>query len=174
MGIPAEPVAAADQKKSAREYVEHYYSNTLQHLFKDNAHLRPGYQDRKCVLHGNKPCSIRQIPIACASGGMPCQPFSKNRQTSGHSRLTGAAAEHPGWQTIFQDFGMYLDEAAPAQFWIEEILEFEVYLAEFCRMCASHGYCVRALVLDHADFCELARPRCIHIGKFGVDGGGLA
>jgi hypothetical protein len=156
MGIPAKPLACADKKPVAREYLMKYYKERLGHLFKNNRTLTA--TNGFCTLHG-KDCAVPQEAVSCGSGGLPCQPFTRQRQTTGGTAKTGCAETHPSHATVFDEWLEFLEAVSPAQWWVEEVPDFQKYVHEFGEKCARKGYSVRAFTINHNEFLKMPRER---------------
>ncbi|CAK0870712.1 unnamed protein product [Prorocentrum cordatum] len=161
MGVPAEPVAGADCKKHAREYGAKYYKHMIGHIFEWNSDLVNGRG--RCAVRGGE-CSICGIAVATASGGLPCQPCTRQRQKTGNTQKTQSQEMHPGHDEVFEGFLDFLSEVGPAQWWAEEVMDFEPQLHEFAKCCTRAGYAVRAITVDQVDFVLVPRPRLIIAG----------
>ena len=153
IGIPFRTVSASDSKPLARKYMmaqdvaEHVFSN-----MNDQA-AESGF----CHTHG-KVCRLHGRPDL-AIGGLPCQPFTRQRQWDGSSaRQAKTSKDHPAYQT-FQSFQNYLEGRKPLGFIVEETPLSEEELDEFIQMCERCGYAVRAFVLDHRVWCTTPRIR---------------
>ena len=159
MGIPANVIACAEKKPHAQAYCKQYYKAKLGHLFCANNYLIEGRG--VCVLHGKETCavSIPSTGLQCASGGLPCQPFTSHRYTGGLTPRTGRPEQHPAYDEVFDTFIEFLEGQRPSQWWVEEVKAFMTHMHKFATLCAAKGYAVRGVLVDHNTFCESARAR---------------
>lgn len=162
-------VAAADKKPHARKFCTLNHGN-LEHLFSDNSALIGS-----CGAKGPDLCDVcssrrqkctynRETQhVDLVTAGLPCQPFTKLRQTNGNTADTGSASTHSKYDVVFEDFFKYLSLRRPRGFIVEEVSDFTgrsdeaCFLDEFVARAERAGYSAKALML-HADIW-VALPR---------------
>ena len=170
-------VSVHEVKRYAQRWLQRLWGSKVQHIFVENYALVAG--SGWCVKHGKR-CAVplgRRLDIA--SGGFPCKPFSLQRQRTGSTASTGPNEKHPQYATVMDEMDDILQAARPLTFWMEEVEQFTSKRAALgglspLDVCAkkwrTHGYALRAVILDHFLFVEVPKKRCFILG-FHKDGG---
>ena len=162
MNMTTVTTAGCDKKPAAQKFV--FRNHKVPHF----------YQSLNDMVSGNGFCVICQshhgleaLPQPdLVTGGLPCQPFTKQRSHAGRTARTGKTRDHPDFTTVMEGFVDYMECRCPAGFLIEEVPEFAnekgggpSYLSMFADRLSQLGYHIRALDLDHGVYCEMPRPR---------------
>ena len=171
MGIDYRCLGMADTKKASQKWIQARWGSQIHHLFVDNqAYISAG--GGKCLLHGGK-CSPDRVSPDVLVAGLPCRPFTTSRQKSGKTSKTGCATHHPEYNIVMQQFIECLKARNPGGFIVEEVVAFAANVPRlntsplklFAKDCATLGYSVRAMELDHSSFLESTpRKRLFIIG----------
>jgi site-specific DNA-cytosine methylase len=166
LGVKHRCLGVADRKGKAQKFLKHNYTEAqLGHLFTDNEHFATGMGE--CKLH-KKVCCINPEVADIATGGLPCQPFTKARLKTGMSARSAGASLHPDYHTVMGGFREYLIQRKPRSFFVENVSDMETTIDSktgydclylFCKMGAALGYAIRVFKLDHLDFIEVPRLR---------------
>ena len=157
-------VSVHEVKRYAQRWLQRLWGSKVQHIFVENYALVAG--SGWCVKHGKR-CAVplgRRLDIA--SGGFPCKPFSLQRQRTGSTASTGPNEKHPQYATVMDEMDDILQAARPLTFWMEEVEQFTSKRAALgglspLDVCAkkwrTHGYALRAVILDHFLFVEVPK-----------------
>jgi site-specific DNA-cytosine methylase len=109
-----------DRKRSAREFQNHCHNGR----FKCQWDLFRPHQTGPCLLHPGQTCSTA-ISVDLAIQGLPCQPFTCQRERSKAGPRTGPPSTHADFNTVMCAFFEYLDSPFPPKgFIVEEVPEF--------------------------------------------------
>ena len=121
----------------------------------------------KCFKHGCD-CSVPTTRPDISSGGFPCVPFSKQRNTKGGTDRTSDASKHPQYFTTLEDLPTYLEIRRPRSFYMENVAMIAKELKSLggrsaldllVEKIAPLGYSCKAIILDHKVFVRVNRPR---------------
>ena len=161
LGMYTRTASACDKKHLARTFLK--LNSKAEHIFADMGSQSAG--EGFCTVHQTM-CKLAQ-GVDIAVGGLPCQPFSRMRTRHGPGNKEGAPTSHPSFDTVNVEFFEYLRGRTPLCFLVEEITAMrdqnadsgEPYLDSFMEQCASLGYAMRAIMLDHGNWCEMSRSR---------------
>ena len=159
-------MGCAERDAFAQNFIINCGRTTAKHVFDVNASIISGRGP--CVLHNGKTCEVDKRNPHISTGGLPCQPFSSQRNYDGLSQKTSKVENHPDYHTVMSEWFEYLDARSPHSWWVEEIKRFmgksasgESYLEVFVRGCVRRGYSVRAFLLDHKLWVKFSRPRIV-------------
>jgi len=169
MAIPFVCLGLADTKPASRRWLTEKFGGIAAHLFENNQCLTEGRG--RCLFHRGQ-CSTSKERPDIASGGLPCQGFSRMRHKKGDTASTGQPSGHPSFKGVMSDFSEYLCTRQPLGWWIEEVDSFDQinpeigisFLHQFVRQNAQYGYAIRAIILDHALFSEVPRRHIYCLG----------
>ena len=171
MGIPTECLGYADTKPLSRRWLIHHWKHHGGRVFRDCQAYIDGFG--QCDLHKQCNCKVSSSRPHVAIGGLPCPPWSRQRQKNGQTQKTQDASKHPASYTVFGMFEQYLTVRRPYCFWIEEVDTFatatknsggESPLDRLMAICVKHGYSTRALFMCNGMFNSVVRRRCYVFG----------
>ena len=170
MGIPTQCLGFADTKPLSRRWLIHHWQHHSGHVFRDCQAYIDGFG--MCDSHGGN-CKVSSSRPHVAIGGLPCPPWSRQRQKNGNTQKTQDASRHPASYTVFGMFEQYLTVRKPYTFWIEEVDTFatatknsggESPLTRLLAIAVRHGYSTRALFMCNGTFNSVVRRRCYVFG----------
>lgn len=180
-------ISASDKKKYARLFTMKNHK-CVQHLFHDvSAQTYVEAANKRCdICEGRrKACDFEFRRPHLSVGGLPCQPFSRLRNTKGTGTDEQGASTHSKYTTIFELFRNYVANRQPHGLVLEEVVDFgrpergapkggETPLERLAAMLADMGYYSQALMLDTAAWIEVSRPRLYIIAIDSECGGAEA
>jgi len=115
--MKVDTIAVADCKDHARLFVSTNFPE-VKHIFTDCRDLS-GDVEKCCCCAGR--CKFdRSHQPSLATAGLPCQPFTGMRTTTGTGKNSGPPRKHKLYET-YREFQMYLTTRQPHGFVVEEV-----------------------------------------------------
>jgi site-specific DNA-cytosine methylase len=167
LGIAATTAAMSDKKPASRKFLQEMHREDFEggtRMFNSMDDLRANADSS-----AKKSTENTKEPLArpdCASQGLPCQPFSRQRSSS-------ATPEEPtGYDSVFVQFFEYLDSMKPRGIIVEEVPEFGKrkgpdgvsYLTKFVEECELRGFFVVVLEMEAGIWGSVTRKRLYIVG----------
>ena len=113
MSIPTRVLGYADRKPIARKWLLFQWGGHVDHVFEDVQ----AYVDGEGFCHRHqRNCKCGPSRPHVSIGGLPCPPWSRARQETGNTARTGAAENHPAFDTVFRLWADDLDSRQPYSF----------------------------------------------------------